>query len=199
MRGESLRKNIFIWIALTSNQHVHHSLATEWLLGIENDQIAFCRISELGFLRLLTNPHVMGKDVLSPVEAWRVYDEWRTDDRVIFLPERAEFSEEWRQLGGQITGGPNVWTDAYLAAFALLTNATIVTLDRKFLTLGKVTTLACGLRAWTIVLPYRFARLDPAERRCAGLRRRNARVQSPWDHVWASRQDGRSHSVHVPS
>ena|ERR1700748_2477771 len=124
--------DVNIWIALTSNRHVHHSLATQWLQGIENDQIAFCRISELSFLRLLTNAHVMGKDVLPPIEAWLVYDEWRTDDRVIFLPERAEFSEEWRQLGGKIAGGSNVWTDAYLAVFALHTNATVITLDRKF-------------------------------------------------------------------
>jgi uncharacterized protein len=130
--------DVNIWIALTSNRHVHHSQANEWLQGVDSGQIAFCRISEMGFLRLLTNPHVMGKDVLSPREAWRVYDEWRADDRVIFLPERPEFSEEWRRLGEQIAGGPNVWTDAYLAAFALHANATIVTLDRKFLPLGGV-------------------------------------------------------------
>jgi hypothetical protein len=130
--------DVNIWIALTSNRHVHHSLANEWLKSIDSDQIAFCRISELGFLRLLTNAHVMGKDVLSPVEAWRVYDEWRAYDRVIFLPERTELSEQWRRLGGQISGGPNVWTDAYLAAFAVHAIATVVTLDRKFLPLGKV-------------------------------------------------------------
>jgi uncharacterized protein len=130
--------DVNIWIALTSNRHVHHALVNEWLQGIESDQIAFCRISELGLLRLLTNTHVMGKDILSPAEAWLVYDEWRTDDRVIFLPERGEFSEDWRRLGGQIAGGPNVWTDAYLAAFALHANATVVTLDRNFIPLGKV-------------------------------------------------------------
>ena len=130
--------DVNIWIALTSNRHVHHSLASAWLQGVNTEQIAFCRITEVGFLRLLTNAHVMGKDVLSPAEAWHVYDEWRADDRVIFLPERAEFSEQWRRLGGQILGGPNVWTDAYLAAFAIHAGATVVTLDRKFLTLGKV-------------------------------------------------------------
>jgi uncharacterized protein len=128
--------DVNIWIALTSNRHVHHSLASEWLQRIDSDQMAFCRISELGLLRLLTNAHVMGKDVLSPVEAWRVYDEWRSDDRVIFLPEHTEFSEQWRRLGGQIPGGSNVWTDAYLAAFAIHANATVVTLDRKFPILG---------------------------------------------------------------
>ena len=130
--------DVNVGVALTSNRHVHHSLAIAWLQNIDSDQIAFCRITELGFLRLLTNAHVMGKDVLSPAEAWRVYDEWRTDDRVIFLPEPTDFSEQWRRLGGQISGGPNVWTDAYLAAFAILANATVVTLDRKFLRLGNV-------------------------------------------------------------
>jgi hypothetical protein len=130
--------DVNIWIALTSNRHVHHALANEWLQSIDSGQIAFCRISELGLLRLLTNAHVMGKDVVSPAEAWHVYGEWRTDDRVIFLPERAGFSEQWRQLGRQLSGGPNVWTDAYLAAFALHANATIITLDSKFLPLGQV-------------------------------------------------------------
>jgi toxin-antitoxin system PIN domain toxin len=130
--------DVNIWIALTSNRHVHQQIATEWLQGIGQDTIAFCRVSELGFLRLLTNPHVMGKDVLSPAQAWRVYDEWRTDDRVVFLPERAGFSEQWRQLGNQILGGANAWTDAYLAAFAAHANATIVTLDRTFPPLGNI-------------------------------------------------------------
>jgi toxin-antitoxin system PIN domain toxin len=130
--------DVNIWIALTSNRHVHHPIATEWLQGIDQDTIAFCRVSELGFLRLLTNPHVLGKDVLSPTQAWRVYDAWRMDDRVVFLPERAGFSEQWRLLGNEISGGPNAWTDAYLAAFAAHAKATIVTLDRTFPSVGKV-------------------------------------------------------------
>lgn len=130
--------DVNIWIALTSNRHVHHQIATEWLQGVEQDRVAFCRVSELGFLRLLTNAHVMGSDVLSPAQAWHVYDEWRTDDRVVFLHERADFSEQWRLFGEQIAGGPNVWTDAYLSAFALHSNATVVTLDRKFIPLGKL-------------------------------------------------------------
>jgi len=128
--------DVNVWIALTSARHVHQPVAKEWLKNVADDRIAFCRISELGFLRLLTNAHVMGNDVLTPVEAWLVYDEWRADDRVVLLPERADFSEEWRRLGGQLTGGPNVWTDGYLAAFAKNANATIVTLDRGFVPLG---------------------------------------------------------------
>jgi hypothetical protein len=129
--------DVNVWIALTSNRHVHHAIATEWLHGIEQDFVAFCRVSELGFLRLLTNSHVMGSDVLSPIQAWRIYDVWRADGRVIFLSERTNFSERWRQLGNQISGGANAWTDAYLAAFAGESSATVITLDRAFRSLGK--------------------------------------------------------------
>jgi hypothetical protein len=128
--------DVNIWVALTSNRHVHHALANKWLQGIQTDEIAFCRVSEMGFLRLLTNAHVMGKDVVTPTEAWRVYDEWRSDDRVIFLPERASFSEGWRRSGTQLSGGPNVWTDAYLSTFAAHVSATVITLDRTFPSIG---------------------------------------------------------------
>ncbi len=130
--------DVNIWIALTSNRHVHHSVAKGWLQSIEEDQIAFCRISELGFLRLLTNAHVTGRDVLSPAQAWHVYDQWRTDDRVVFLAEVAEFSKHWRQLGERIAGDSSVWMDAYLGVFALQANATVVTLDRRFPAIGGV-------------------------------------------------------------
>jgi len=128
--------DVNLWIALTSNRHIHHALATPWLESLADTRIALCRITELGLLRLLTNQHVMGQDVLTPRRAWRVYDQWRMDPRVDFLVEPSGFGERWRELGEKIVGGPNAWTDAYLAAFALATDATIVTLDRKLSTLG---------------------------------------------------------------
>jgi predicted nucleic acid-binding protein len=45
-------------------------------------------------------------------------------------------SERWRELGEKIVGGKNAWTDAYLAAFAAISNATLVTFDRRLNTLG---------------------------------------------------------------
>jgi toxin-antitoxin system PIN domain toxin len=129
--------DVNVWIALTSNRHVHHQIASEWLHGNDQARLAFCRVSELGFLRLLTNAHVMGKDVLSPTQAWAVYDEWQADDRVVFLAEGAGFGQHWRLLGNQISGGSNAWTDAYLAAFAIHVGATVVTLDRAFSVFGK--------------------------------------------------------------
>jgi predicted nucleic acid-binding protein len=59
--------DVNIWVALTSDKHVHHLTARNWLQNLGMEQIAFCRITELGFLRLLTNRHVMNEDVLDPM------------------------------------------------------------------------------------------------------------------------------------
>ena len=54
------------------------------------------RAREIAAEYLLTTIHLMGGDVLSPIQTCRVYDERRTDHRVVvFLPERAESGEEF--------------------------------------------------------------------------------------------------------
>jgi len=124
--------DVNFWIALASDQHIHAESATAWLQSIGNGQVAFCRITELGLLRLLTNVHVMGEEVRDHLGAWDVYDEIRTDSRILFLSERAGFSERWRMAKDQIAGGSNALTDAYLAVFARHADATVVTFDRGF-------------------------------------------------------------------
>jgi toxin-antitoxin system PIN domain toxin len=117
--------DVNVWIALTSDRHIHHSIATRWLDNSEDLQLVFCRITEMGFLRLLTNPHVMVEDVLDAQAAWSVYEAWRSDQRVAFMPEPPGFSARWREASSRITTGPNTWTDAYLAAFAEAEQATV--------------------------------------------------------------------------
>lgn len=124
--------DVNVWIALTSDRHVHHPAAKSWLDGARDRQLVFCRITEMGFLRLLTNAAVMGEDVLTPQQAWTVYDTWRADERVFFLPEPAGFSAAWRRVSQWIAGGPNAWTDAYLATFAHAVSAGVTTFDRRF-------------------------------------------------------------------
>ena len=76
--------DVNVWIALTSDQHVHHTAAKRWIQNLEADRLAFCRITELGFLRLLTNHHVMGGGALVPAQAWDIYDVLRDDPQNCF-------------------------------------------------------------------------------------------------------------------
>jgi hypothetical protein len=81
----------------------------------------------LGFLRLLTNRHVMGEEVLSPSDAWRAYRTLRADRRIGYLSEPAELEESWDMFMPKVTNSPNLWTDAYLCACCYFAKFTLVT------------------------------------------------------------------------
>jgi toxin-antitoxin system PIN domain toxin len=82
--------DVNVWIALTSDRHSHHDAARKWLERSADRQLMFCRVTEMGFLRLLTNVHVMGEDALSHAEACGVYEQWRSDRRVALLQSRRD-------------------------------------------------------------------------------------------------------------
>ncbi len=68
---------------------------------------------------------------MNPGEAWRAYRFLRSDERITYAAEPKEFSEEWAAFTeGQKTSS-NLWTDAYLCAFAHSARATLVTFDAK--------------------------------------------------------------------
>jgi predicted nucleic acid-binding protein len=74
------------WIALASNKHQHHPIARAWFDSVTNE-IGFCRITQMGLLRLLTNTHVMEEDVLNPAGALKIYQEFLFDLRIRFVQE----------------------------------------------------------------------------------------------------------------
>jgi predicted nucleic acid-binding protein len=84
----------------------------------------------MGLLRLLTNSAVMGKDVLTSRDAWGAYQAILADERIGFAPEPFALEEEWRPLTSQRRSMPQIWTDAYLAAFAQCAGLRLATLDR---------------------------------------------------------------------
>jgi toxin-antitoxin system PIN domain toxin len=124
--------DINVWIALASDRHVHHETAKNWFAGIEVGESAFCRITQMGFLRLITNRHVMGADVVTQKEAWQVYQKLSKDQRVTFLHEPSGIEDEWRRLTQSGSASTNTWTDAYLAAFASIRNLKVVSFDDGF-------------------------------------------------------------------
>jgi len=45
--------DINAWVALASDRHVHHGLARDWFTAMRGAGTAFCRVTQMGFLRLL--------------------------------------------------------------------------------------------------------------------------------------------------
>jgi uncharacterized protein len=124
--------DINVWVALASDRHVHHDAAKNWFNGIDPGEAAFCRITQMGFLRLITNRHVMGVDVVAQREAWRIYQELSRDGRVVFFPEPSGIESAWRKLTQSHSASNHNWTDAYLASFASIRGLKVVSFDRGF-------------------------------------------------------------------
>lgn len=78
---------INVWLALAYQSQEHHAIAAVWFEHVEAEQVVFCRITQLGFLRLLTHPAVMRDEVKTQQEAWEAHDQLSSDARVTFYPE----------------------------------------------------------------------------------------------------------------
>jgi uncharacterized protein len=123
--------DVNVWIAISSAGHTHHSAATLWLASSGENRIVFSRITQMGFLRLLTNRHVMGTNVLTPARAWQAFDDLLRNTRIFFAEEPLDLSE-WRTVMHTPESGSNAWTDAYLTAFAIGSEFTLVSFDSGF-------------------------------------------------------------------
>jgi len=67
------------WLALTFEVPSHHRSAKSWFDSIEEEIIAFCRLTQLGFLRLATNPPVFAEEALKLPDAWGCFDRFLED------------------------------------------------------------------------------------------------------------------------
>src|ERR1700691_1844151 len=95
------------------------------LVSPSDDQVAFCRITQMGLLRLVTTRHVMGIDVLNQVEAWKAYRGLGSDGGSRFLSGPLGIEVAWHDLTAAGEPATNLWTDAYLEAFGRLSNARV--------------------------------------------------------------------------
>jgi len=118
---------------LTYEGHIHNAAATSWFRQLdEHARLAFCRVTQLSLLRLLTTEAVMGNEVLSQDEAWDAYDVWTEDGRILFLDEPVTLEKYFRSFTRQERPSPKDWADSYLAAFASAAGLRIVTFDKGF-------------------------------------------------------------------
>lgn len=124
--------DVNVLMALAVVGHAHHATASAWFKESADDDIAVCRMTQAGFLRLLTNPRVMSENVVRPARAWEIYDALFEDSRIGFVFEPPNLEASWRAVAQRTHTGPNSWTDAYLAAFAASAGLDVVTFDRGF-------------------------------------------------------------------
>jgi uncharacterized protein len=122
--------DVGVWLAAVWGRHLHQPVAADWFAE-ETDDIAFCRVTQMGLLRLLSNPAIMGQDAIDRSQAWRTYDLLWADERVHWADEPAGLDAVWRAISARDDKSHKLWTDDYLAAFAQASDAILVTLDSK--------------------------------------------------------------------
>lgn len=120
-----------VWIALTLRTHEHHPSATAWYESLPaTTQLIFCRMTQLGFLRLLTTPGIAPHGTLTQLEAWAAYDQWIQTGGCSFREEPFGIEIELRAFANRTTPSQKEWGDSYLAAFAAAASLELVTFDK---------------------------------------------------------------------
>jgi len=124
-----------VWLALALAAHEHHGQASAWVARQSPREVAFCGMTQMSFLRLLTTRAVLspyGNPPLTNKEAWELYGEFIADARVAFAQEPSGLEEHWKRLASISSSSPKLWMDAYLAAFAIAGGHQLVTIDSAF-------------------------------------------------------------------
>lgn len=124
--------DINFWVALVLDSHIGHVAAQAFFDSLLRDQICFCRLTQIGFLRMVTNRSVMGAKVLTQKKAWQLYDRLCQDERVQYLAEPLAIEPRFRRATQGQFPSHKAWSDAYLAAAAGEFGLTVATFDRDF-------------------------------------------------------------------
>lgn len=99
--------------------HQHHPAVRAWLEPADDRSLGLCRVVQLGWLRHLTNPAVLGADALTRAEAWAFVSSVLEDSRFVWVKEAADVDASLAALAARPDRSHKRWTDDYLAAVAL--------------------------------------------------------------------------------
>lgn len=124
--------DINVWLALVVERHVLNRPACAWWEQDHSDAIGFCRFTQLGLLRHLSNAATMKGHPLTNREAWKIFETLQSDARVSFFAEWPALDGLLKSYSDVPQAATHVWGDAYLAAYAMVNEATLVTFDRGF-------------------------------------------------------------------
>jgi toxin-antitoxin system PIN domain toxin len=120
-----------VWFALSHRIHPQHPSAGEWAGSLLHSDVAyFCRFTQLGLLRLLTNQNAMGDEALTQREAWSTFDAFLNNAGNRMIEEPRGIDPVFRRHTDRDEASTKQWADGYLAAFAQVGGLTLVTFDR---------------------------------------------------------------------
>ncbi len=123
--------DVNLWLSLVDQRHLHHPVARTYWSQNGASQFAFCRVTMLGFLRLTTS-HKAVANPKTPTAAWSIYQEFKALPNIRFLTEPPHLETSFHSLTTAVDLPNRMWTDAYLAAFAIASGSRLVSFDADF-------------------------------------------------------------------
>ncbi len=124
--------DINVVFPLLLSRHSQRAAALEWFDSTNTGEVVLCRLVRLGTLRLLCNSTVMGPDVLTPESAIAALEKLEADERISLVHEPDDLDATLKSFASPCKTTPNLWSDAYLAAFAKVSGLKLVSFDRGF-------------------------------------------------------------------
>lgn len=122
-----------VFVALTLGQHAGHDVSRAWLHSlVKGDTLVFCRMTQMSFVRLLTQQVAPGYRPVSNAAAVEHARRWRALPFVELAREPEGVETTWLRLADAGQASPKRWMDAYLAAFAIRSGLRCVTFDKGF-------------------------------------------------------------------
>lgn len=122
-------------IALAWPAHEHHTAARNWFLAQKTWKWATCPITQLGFVRLLSNP-AFSPDALKVAEALELLAKNVSQPSHEFWPDSLSVPRALKLLTGP-TAGYRQLTDGYLLALAVRRKGRLATFDGGLLEFAK--------------------------------------------------------------
>lgn len=120
-----------VWLPLVWEGHLKHAATKSWFAS-QTDSVCFCRITHLALLRHLTHTSILKEEALSNDRALLLVQQLLDSPSIRLLPEPVGVQEHFLQFGKSKRKSPQLWTDAYLAAFALAGKLRFATYDKGF-------------------------------------------------------------------
>jgi hypothetical protein len=121
-------------IALLWPRHAQHDAATRWFARHRGKGWATCPITELGFVRIVSNP-AFSRDAVTPREAAGLLAANTAARDHVFWPADAAQADVTAFAGPRLVGHQQV-TDAYLLGLAMRRDGLLATFDEGLMTLS---------------------------------------------------------------
>jgi uncharacterized protein len=120
--------DVNILTALLWPAHEHHEVGHRWFGGRVNAPWATCSLTQLGFVRIVSNP-AFSRDALSPVEALALLSENLAHPAHEFWSDNPRVPAAVKDMETRLQGYKQL-TDAYLLALAHRRKGVLATFDR---------------------------------------------------------------------